>query len=98
MINNGQLKSECSVVRHKIRKLPSTVSGRGQKPHGIQGTPSKQSAAMSRVSLQPDGGTPVSSTARPARNPKSMVFVLNSDVRRDLPAAMTKLGKPADDV
>jgi N-ethylmaleimide reductase len=34
---------------------------------------------MSHTSLQPDGAAPVSSTNRPARNPKSMAFVTKED-------------------
>ncbi|MFC7738626.1 alkene reductase [Roseomonas sp. GCM10028921] len=34
---------------------------------------------MSHVSLQPDGGAPVSSTSKPARDPKSMAFVFLED-------------------
>lgn len=34
---------------------------------------------MSHVSLQPDGAAPVSSTDRPARDPKSMAFILKDD-------------------
>lgn len=34
---------------------------------------------MSHSSLQPDGGAPVSSTTRPARDPKSMAYVLGED-------------------